>query len=176
MGAEDNLKEKYDFISEKIKDKEQDYLSYLLIFAFKGQRDFETSPNNVVKCLDNLVDSTDEKILMNNFNCLQNLKGVAFATASAILHFKFPETYAIIDENALLGIEKETGRSLGKIIYDKKDNTPEYSKLKKNIELYKSYLDFLTKNLKVNGGEFESLRQAELHYFTAGKSYKTNSV
>ena len=92
----------------------------------------------------------------NNFKELTNLDGIGFATASAILHFMFPDNYAIIDKNAIKGVNKEKNKELEEL---------EYNKINHNIKVYKKYLDFLEKKKDENN----SLRKVEFDYFKKGR-------
>jgi len=156
-----DIDKEYSFISnEEFEQADKNYLKFLLIFAFKGQRPFHRDFKEVSNVWNNL--KKDDSMLKENFQNLLGLKGVGFSTASAILHFKFSDKYAIIDRNVLIGILKEEGKDLGKIREWASENT-----LDKNLELYKKYINFL--NIEIKEGRFKSIRDAEFYYFEKGK-------
>lgn len=163
-----NINKEYDFISKgEFEKADKNYLRYLLIFAFKGQRPFHINFKEVSDVWNNLSEDKDK--LKETFQKLLKLDGVGFSTASAILHFKFPNKYAIIDRNVLSGILKEEKIELGKI----RDGASEKI-LDKNLELYKQYIDFLHNKIKEGKFKsiFKSIREAEFYYFEKGQKMK----
>ena len=159
----DRLKEEYSFVQEKFKAKEEFYLKYLLAFAFKGQRNFETKIPEVIRIMKEVGENGGGKeSRMMNFEKLTNLDGVGFPTASTILHFLFPDSYAIIDQNVLIGIEKEEKINLGKL-----EGGQSNDDLKSNVLLYERYIDFLEEKLR--NSDLESLRKTEEFYFEKGR-------
>ena len=141
-------------------------LDYFRIYCFKGQKPFETDEKKIIsafKLLDNHkkeLKSKEPKVLKRIFLELRALDGVGFAVASAILYFKFPDQFAIIDRNALSGISKEDSSFVDKKI------TNNSKKLDQDIALYLRYLKYLGEKIPEKG---KTLREVEYYYFKKGK-------
>jgi endonuclease III len=154
--SDKQLDKEYKFILKISKENNKEYLKYLLIFAFKGQRPFHIKSEEVAKYWNNLSEKDED--LEKSFEMLQKLDGVGFSTASAILHFKFPDNFAIIDNNVLIGIKKGGKNPLGEI---------KWKKEKSKLETYKKYLEFIRKKAEK---EKISLRDVEKRYFEMGRN------
>ncbi len=176
---EEELKGEYDFILENI-DRDP-ILNYFRIYCFKGYKPFEIKEEKIRKAFNLLdekkmeleeikkinADLENEKygVLRKVFSNLTELDGVGFPVASAILHFKFPDVFAIIDRNVLKGISCDDSSFKGEAIIPNLKNNP--NGLDKNIRLYLKYLKFLYSKNKEEPQK--TLRDIELPYFKKGK-------
>lgn len=156
--------EQFEEISRNI--NSVDFLDY---FYFLRIRNYKL--NNISIARPNEIMDVTKKAFSDPKNAIEilvkpGLNGVGIPVASAIMAMRIPEDFAIIDKNVLAGIaeEKKEFFGLNKTDYES-DSFWAKNKEKRNIELYKKYIEFLKKEKTKN----QSLRDLEKHYFLSGR-------
>ncbi len=127
-----NYLKQYNQISKKTN---MDLEKFFMIRNYKSQTPI--SPNIVSQIKDinkAIVIAKDDKNLEKSFEILLSIDGIALPTASALLHFAYPNKYPIIDKYVYSAMK------------DKKRNLP-YTKNKlKTTKVYKEYLKYVKKH------------------------------
>ena len=118
--------------------KEKKYLNfkdYLRIHNFKAQISVELNENyikGITKKAFSLAKKDNESDTKESLRLLCKLNGVAVPIASTILHFKFPNTYAIMDTYCWRNA-REIDKTLSKFYGDKERAINNYIKYLKII-------------------------------------------
>ncbi len=170
--SKEKLEEEYYKLEEMMKGKDcrgvLDLVEFLRIRNFKAQVPAETDEKlikektqkaiEIAKC-ENPEEIKDPKEIKEALRLLCELEGVEVPIASAILHFAYPDNYAIMDRYCWLRAIKEAeGRNLNK----------NYGTKKKARENYIIYLEIIKRCKRKN----ERLRDIEKRWFDEGRKAK----
>lgn len=149
-------------ISKSIQNKES-----LTMYDFLRIRNFKLN-NLSIESEKNIIEQTREAFKPNipikqRLKILVALYGVRIPVASAILAMRFPDQFAIIDQNVIFALvhRKKIDKEVGREWYDN------YIGGQKSFTVYEDYLKVL-KMILANNKE-KSLREIEIDLFEEGK-------
>jgi len=159
-----NYQEEYKKIEQKIQKENFSYDVFLRILMYKRSGGCEIDEETVRKTIESIKNSPDEEKMHTIMK--MKLKGTQhMPTASALLHFLFPENFAIVDKN--------TWRAFKKLAKGKYRNfcdiDPDDIKdaCKKDVKQYQVYNKFVIKLKKHH--KKERLRDIEKALMIYGK-------
>ncbi len=154
MKKEDKIDKEYKNLKYINKKDYLDLKDYLRIHNFKAQISVELDEKNIKKITKKaflLAKRDKEEEIKKSLKLLCKLNGVAVPIASAILHFKFPNKYAILDRYCWKNVRRYDN-SLSKY----------YGYEKIAINNYIKYLKIIRKIAKQKN---KSLREIEYSWF-----------
>lgn len=158
MKSKDKIEKEYSLIRKNISKNNLNLKSYLNIHNFKAQINVELDENKIKKVTNKAFNLAKQNKTEEAIEELCKLIGVAVPIASTMLHFAFPDKYAIMDVycwNAVRKIDK---------------NLPKhYGFGKRAIKNYSKYMKIIRDVAKKQN---KSLREIESKWFYQGRNKK----
>lgn len=156
--------EKYDKLYKQVVNmfKDKEFLGFentLCVLNFKANVKINDAEKNIKVYTKEAFDNKKE--LEEKIASLMKIKGVGFPVASAILAFRFPDEYAIIDKFSWKTCYGELNE---KEKNELKEKLPEGEKTKQKIEkckkYYRKYIDCIRKIKEKTGESYRTIEKA----------------